>query len=180
MPIAWLATVIALALTYGLLRLRQCLVSCSKAPRPSYRASVMWFADTAGHTDAHGGWGMVESVSPWPVEPAWRLGRFPLHEDQAEDDVWANSDANDVTVRMERPWQEGRGRHVASRCGQAGDACPPPGLHPRWQWYFPAPQPVRHLRQTMYSCPLCQQTAWARPTARLRCGICQRPMQASL
>jgi len=51
MPGSLLITAIALALTCGLLRLRHCLVTCSKEPQPSYRAYVMWFAETDEYAD---------------------------------------------------------------------------------------------------------------------------------
>jgi hypothetical protein len=180
MPIPWLTTVIALALTYGLLHLRSCLVACSKVPRPSYHAFVMWFEETAGHADGHEEWRMGDSVSPWPIERALRVGRFPLDDGHAEDDVWANSDENDVASRVERPRKEDMRCYLNCPFVQAGDVRLAPGLRLPWPSVVPARQPDTLLSQTTYHCLLCRQTAWARPTAQLFCGVCLCPMRAYL
>jgi hypothetical protein len=37
---------------------------------------------------------------------------------------------------------------------------------------------VKAASKTKYTCPDCQQNAWAKPDAHLVCGDCDEPMQA--
>jgi len=151
----WLITAIALALTYGLLRLRSYLVACSKEPQLSYRAYVMWFAETDGYADGdddvHEDAETDDILGPWPPEIVGHASCFPRDCGHYEDDVWANTGGSDGSSFL-LP-----GRSLA-----------------------PAHQPDKLLSQTTYRCPTCGQHAWATPTAQLLCGICKRPMQAYL
>ena len=155
MPGPLLITAIALALTYGLLRLRDCLVTCSKKPQPSYRAYVMWFAETDGYAD--GDDDVYEDaetddiLGPWPPEIVGHARHFPRACGQYEDNGWASRGGSDISAFLLPE------RSLAR-----------------------APQPDKLRSQTAYHCPTCGQHAWATPTAQLLCGICKRPMQAYL
>src|SRR5262245_61148738 len=89
-----LITVIALALTCGLLRLRECLVTCSQEPQPSYRACVMWFTETDGYAgrdeDVQEAAETEDSWGSWPTEIVGHARYFFHNCGHDEDDVWAH------------------------------------------------------------------------------------------
>ena len=155
MPGSLLITVIALALTCGLLRLRHCLVTCSKEPQLSYRAYVMWFAEMDGYVD--GDDDVREDaetddiLGPWPTKIVVHAGHFSRDYGHYEDDGWASRGGSDISAFLLPE------RSLAR-----------------------APQPDKLRSQTAYHCPTCGQHAWAQPMAQLLCGICKRPMQAYL
>ncbi len=155
MPAPLLITAIALALTCSLLCLRHYLVACVKEPPPSYRAYVMWFAETDGYAD--GDDDVREDAETdailglWPTEIVRHARHFSRDCGHYEDDVWASRDGSDISAF----------------------------LLPEWS-LAPAHQLDKLRSQTTYHCPTCGQHAWATPTAQLLCGICKRPMQAYL
>jgi hypothetical protein len=155
MPGSLLIAAIALALTYGLLRLRSYLVACSKEPQLSYRAYVMWFAETDGYADRdddiYEDAETDDILGPWPPEIVGHARHFLRDYGYYKDGVWANPGGSDVS------------------------AFPLPGRS-----LAPAHQPDKLRSQTTYHCPTCGQHAWATPTAQLLCGICKHPMQAYL
>ena len=106
MPGSLLITVIALALTCGLLRLRHCLVTCSKEPQLSYRAYVMWFAEMDGYVD--GDDDVREDaetddiLGPWPTKIVGHAGHFSRDYGHYEDDGWERY------LRLSPPWAVSR------------------------------------------------------------------------
>jgi len=182
MPGPLLITAIALALTYGLLRLRHCLVACSKEPQPSYRAYVMWFAETDGYADGdddvHEDAETDDILGLRPAEIVGHARHFPRDYGHYEDDVWANRGGSDVSARGERLWPQDAPCHRESPFDRATDAFLTTGFLLPGRSLAPAHRPDKLRSQTTYHCPTCGQHAWATPTARLLCGICKRPMQA--
>ena len=134
MPGSLLITVIALALTCGLLRLRHCLVTCSKEPQLSYRAYVMWFAEMDGYVDGDDavreGAETDDILGPWPPEIVGHASCFPRDCGHYEDDVWASRGGSDISAFLLPE------RSLAR-----------------------APQPDKLRSQTAYHCPTCGQHA---------------------
>ena len=45
------------------------------------------------------------------------------------------------------------------------------------EWSGPVPPPNANDSKTKFTCGVCAQNAWAKPSAQLICGRCQRPMR---